>query len=113
MDKALHFTICLLLGATAWGIADGLGAGPVLAIALTVLAVAVVGFGKELFDKLRGGKWSWGDLLFDGLGLAAGLALCHVTPLVWQPVIPLWVKLFVGLVILGILASRFISRRPR
>lgn len=113
MDKALHFVICLLLTATIWGIADGSGAGPVLAIALAVLVVAVLAFGKEMVDRLRGGKWSWADLVFDGLGLAAGLALCQVKPLVYTGPVPLWAKLLGCGVFVAMVFLRFVLPRVR
>ena len=42
--------------------------GKVYAVSLT----ALLALGKEFYDKKRTGRWSWKDLFWSGLGLAAG-----------------------------------------
>lgn len=42
--------------------------GKIYAVSLT----ALLALGKEFYDKERKGRWSWKDLFWSGLGLAAG-----------------------------------------
>ena len=39
-----------------------------------LLNVAVIGAGKELYDRTHGGKFDWGDMAADGVGAFLGEA---------------------------------------
>lgn len=39
------------------------------------IATLAIGFGKELYDKERGGVASWHDIIFDVIGIALGVGL--------------------------------------
>lgn len=58
-DYILHFSACFILSLIGhWWLA------------------AILGIGKEVKDSWKGGSgWSWLDLVADGLGIAAGLAV--------------------------------------
>jgi len=74
MDKVLHFFACLLgtivaAIATFWmGMWHSITAGALFALGLAL--------GKEYGDsKAPGNKWSWGDILADLIGIAAGIGI--------------------------------------
>jgi len=72
-DKVLHFSAsAAITGLTYHFYVNRLNRpedrGKVYAVSLT----ALVGIGKELYDKNKKGYFSWKDLLWDGLGLAVG-----------------------------------------
>jgi uncharacterized protein YfiM (DUF2279 family) len=75
-DKFLHFSACAAITGLTYHfyvnrLNRGEDRGKVYAISLTCF----VGIGKELYDKKRKGRFSWKDLCWDGLGLAAGYFL--------------------------------------
>lgn len=55
-----HFSVCFLLS-----LVGAYGASAALGASLT----------KEWYDKKSHGHWCWFDLLFDLLGIAAGMAV--------------------------------------
>ncbi len=66
IDKLLHMLCCMcamLSVSILFGWAWGLAASVFLAI------------GKEAYDQLKYKGWSWGDLLADAAGIAAGMAV--------------------------------------
>lgn len=72
-DKILHFSAsAAITGLTYHFYVNRLNRpedrGEVYSVSLT----ALVGIGKELYDKRKKGYFSWKDLLWDGLGLAVG-----------------------------------------
>lgn len=72
-DKLLHFSACAAIsGLTYHFYVDRLNRdedrGKVYSVSLT----ALFGLGKEIYDKKKKGYFSWKDLFWDGLGLAAG-----------------------------------------
>ena len=72
-DKFLHFSACAAIsGLTYHFYVNRLNRdeerGKVYAISLT----ALVGLGKEIYDKQRKGHFSCKDLVWDALGLAVG-----------------------------------------
>jgi uncharacterized protein YfiM (DUF2279 family) len=72
-DKLLHFSAsAAITGLTYHFYVNRLNRpedrGRVYSVSLT----ALVGIGKELYDKKKKGYFSWKDLVWDGLGLAVG-----------------------------------------
>jgi uncharacterized protein YfiM (DUF2279 family) len=72
-DKILHFSAsAAITGLTYHFYVNRLNRpedrGKVYSVSLT----ALVSIGKELYDTKKKGCFSWKDLLWDGLGLAAG-----------------------------------------
>lgn len=72
-DKFLHFSACAsIVGLSYHTLVCRLqkdeDTGKIYAISLT----AVIGLGKEIYDKKKKKHFSWKDLCWDGLGLAVG-----------------------------------------
>jgi uncharacterized protein YfiM (DUF2279 family) len=72
-DKFLHFSACASITGLSYHtlvcrMHKDEDTGRIFSVSLT----ALVGLGKEIFDKKRGGLFSWKDLCWDGLGLAFG-----------------------------------------
>lgn len=65
-DKLLHFETCALIVVAV---------AAVLPWWAGVIAAALAGIGKELWD-IQHGDPSWADLLADALGIAAGILIC-------------------------------------
>ena len=64
-DKLYHFSICFIVSIF----------NPWLAVGLAL--------GKKYGDsKAQGNKWSWGDVVADGLGIVVGTAL-HILAVAW------------------------------
>lgn len=78
-DKLKHFFTSYAVTAMAFGGARATGIGETVAIPLAGFAALVAGIGKELSDRSRGGPFSFRDLAWDGVGIAAGLALAAGT----------------------------------
>lgn len=75
-DKFLHFSACAsIVGLSYHTLVCRLekdeDTGKIYAISLT----AVIGLGKEIYDKKKKKHFSWKDLCWDGLGLTAGYFL--------------------------------------
>jgi uncharacterized protein YfiM (DUF2279 family) len=75
-DKFLHFYFSATIAGLSYHIyADQLkrdnNQGKVISVSLT----ALVGLGKEIYDKKKKNHFSWKDLFWDGAGLAAGYLL--------------------------------------
>lgn len=72
-DKFLHFSACAsIVGLSYHTLVCRLNKdenkGKVYSISFT----ALIGLGKEIYDKKRKGHFSWKDLCWDGAGLAVG-----------------------------------------
>ncbi len=64
-DKLYHFGICFIVSIF----------NPWLAVGLAL--------GKEYGDsKAQGNKWSWGDIMADGLGIACGIIIATMVRMV-------------------------------
>lgn len=81
-DYILHFGVCSLstsiIGLISFLVVNHfLGYTPALIASLFGAVFALgLSLGKEAGDKNNPGSgWSWGDLVADGLGIAAGLAV--------------------------------------
>jgi len=75
-DKFLHFYFSATIAGLSYHVyADQLkkneNQGKVISVSLT----ALVGLGKEIYDKKKKNHFSWKDLFWDGAGLAAGYLL--------------------------------------
>ncbi len=75
-DKFLHFSACAALPGLTYNLCVNQqgrddGTGKVFAVSLT----ALVSVTKELYDKDKKQRFSWKDLVWDGLGLAVGYFL--------------------------------------
>ena len=67
-DKLLHFLACYAVTLTGYVVFHSWLLGAAVA--------AVLAVGKEVLDKLRGGKFDWGDLAWGGVGIAvAGIGI--------------------------------------
>lgn len=72
-DKVLHFGASLVVTDAVWALAGSLDA-PVWARATSsIVAAAAVGIGKELVDVAGLGDPSAGDLVYNALGIGAGV----------------------------------------
>ncbi len=72
-DKFLHFSACAAIsGFTYLFSIERLSRGETEGAAYSVSFTALVGLGKELYDKKHKGRFSWKDLLWDGAGLMVG-----------------------------------------
>jgi uncharacterized protein YfiM (DUF2279 family) len=75
-DKLLHFYFSATIAGLSYHVyadqmkRDG-DRGKIISVSLT----ALIGLGKELYDKKKKNQFSWKDLAWDGLGLAAGYLL--------------------------------------
>jgi uncharacterized protein YfiM (DUF2279 family) len=75
-DKFLHFYFSATITGLGYHVyADQLKRDDVEGRALSVSLTALVGLGKELYDKKKKNQFSWKDLAWDGLGIAAGFLL--------------------------------------
>lgn len=74
-DKLQHFFLSLAATNLGFGAARtvGLDKGAAMTVAGSIGVAA--GVGKEVYDKKRGGTFSGRDLVWDGLGIGAGLTL--------------------------------------
>lgn len=75
-DKFLHFSACAsIVGLSYHTLVCRLkkdeDTGKLYAVSLT----AIIGLGKEFYDKKKQKHFSWKDLCWDGLGLSAGYFL--------------------------------------
>ncbi len=72
-DKFLHFSACAAISGFAYHISvhrfeEDMHRGRVYSVSIT----ALIGIGKELYDKKKKNHFSWKDLLWDGLGIGVG-----------------------------------------
>ncbi len=72
-DKFLHFSVCAAIPGYAYHVSvcrlnKDENLGRVYSISIT----ALIGIGKEIYDKKRSGHFSWKDLVWDGMGLTVG-----------------------------------------
>ena len=66
LDKALHFLVCMVVA---------LACQPIFGW-WALLIASGAGFAKELRDWIKYGGFSWGDILWDHLGIiAAGIII--------------------------------------
>jgi len=78
-DKLRHFFLSFAAIGTAYAAARTAGLEPGPARAAAAAATAAAGVWKEHRDRRAGSRFSAKDLVWDGLGLGAGLALtAHV-----------------------------------
>jgi VanZ family protein len=71
-DKVMHFTLSLFIGII---LALVTLLTPMFSFFEAFLAAMIPGFYKEYKDAhTPGNKWSWGDLVADAVGAAAGVA---------------------------------------
>ena len=75
-DKFLHFYFSATITGLGYHVyADRMkkdeDQGKVISVSLT----ALIGLGKEIYDKKKKNLFSWKDLAWDGLGIAAGYLL--------------------------------------
>lgn len=76
LDKVAHFVACWLLVCVVVIVLNGAcGVDAGAARVAAFLAAMLVGAGKELLDKCRGGVFDLGDLLADALGAVAGVLM--------------------------------------
>lgn len=71
VDKVAHFGVCFAITVILSAFINK-PLGPVVGM----LVAFALGLGKEIYDKVRGGKFELGDLVADFLGLAiAGICV--------------------------------------
>lgn len=75
-DKLLHFYFSATIAGLSYHVyTDQMkrdeDRGKIISVSLT----ALIGLGKELYDKKKKNQFSWKDLAWDGLGLTAGYLL--------------------------------------
>ncbi len=76
-DKIFHMTTCflILMSVTAISLHSH---GKLAAILLGAGISLFAGVAKELFDKWRGEKFDWVDVLADVAGIAIGIMICLI-----------------------------------
>jgi len=79
-DKKLHAGICGIIAAVLGWVFI---LNPVLVgfIFLVPIVPMLIGAGKELYDKKKGGRFSWEDILADFIGTILGcivVAICAI-----------------------------------
>ncbi|HEX7050560.1 MAG TPA: hypothetical protein VF188_10190 [Longimicrobiales bacterium] len=74
-DKLKHFFMSFAATNLAYGAARTAGLGKGAAVLAAGLGAGAAGVGKELYDREHGGPFSHRDLVWDGLGIGAGLVL--------------------------------------
>jgi hypothetical protein len=84
-DKLLHAGASATITATAWGAAAAADAPLVVRVAAGVGAGVVAGLAKEGADLAGAGTPSAGDLVYDGLGVALGVAVALVVETLVDP----------------------------
>ena len=67
-DKLRHFALSGMVQGTGFGVATAAGMDGRSALVAASVATAVVGLGKEVHDRRRGGRFSARDLAWDALG---------------------------------------------
>ncbi len=75
-DKYLHSSTCAAISGFAYHfyvcrLEKEEKAGKFFSVSVT----ALIGIGKEIYDKKKKGHFSWKDLFWDGVGLAVGYLL--------------------------------------
>jgi len=75
-DKFLHFSACAAISGITYHfyvcrLKKDKKLGKVYSISIT----ALIGIGKEIYDKKKKGHFSWKDMFWNGVGLTAGYLL--------------------------------------
>lgn len=77
-DKALHYSLSAVIASTAYGVQTLTADAPAVhKLALSVSIALFFGVGKEMYDVVRGTRWSNLDFLADVLGAVTGAILAH------------------------------------
>jgi len=72
-DKFLHFSMsAAITGFSYYASVEKFDMELDKAKTLSVSVTALIGLGKELYDKKKKGRFSWKDLFWDSAGIAAG-----------------------------------------
>lgn len=72
-DKFLHFSIsAAITGFSYYTTVGKFDMEPGHAGTVSISFTALIGIGKEVFDKKRNGRFSWKDLFWDGAGITVG-----------------------------------------
>jgi len=75
-DKFLHFYFSATIAGLSFHVyTDQMKRNETQGRVISVSLTALIGLGKELYDKKKKNQFSWKDLAWDGLGLAAGYLL--------------------------------------
>src|SRR5690625_395042 len=74
-DKAQHFFLSFALTNAGYGGARLVGISHRPALVTAGVATAAAGLGKEIYDERAGSGFSVKDLVWDGIGIAAGIIL--------------------------------------
>lgn len=75
LDDARHAVVSFAAVAQGYGFARGVGLSPDGATVAALGGTALLGIGKELLDRRRGGRIEPIDLAWDALGIALGAVL--------------------------------------
>ena len=78
-DKLRHFALSGMVQGTGFGVATAAGMDGRSALVAASVATAVVGLGKEVHDRRRGGRFSARDLAWDAAGAGAATLLLRRT----------------------------------
>ncbi|MGB9720426.1 MAG: hypothetical protein ACPL28_02955 [bacterium] len=72
-DKFLHFSACAsMVGLSYHTLVCRLNKNENQGKVYSISFTALIGLGKEIYDKKKKGHFSWKDLCWDGAGMAAG-----------------------------------------
>lgn len=78
-DKAKHFFMAFAATGFAYGAARSVGLGSDAALVTAGTGTMAAGVGKELHDRRAGGRFSTRDLVWNVVGIAAGLVVAANT----------------------------------
>ena len=76
-DKWMHFSVCIILTLVVFAICFALGLGK-MAIVPAIVVTALVGVGKEIYDKKKTGLFEQGDILADMFGIMIGCIIALI-----------------------------------
>ena len=85
VDKVAHFGVCLTIVVVVSACFRNL-----LGTVLGMIAALVVGLGKEIYDKVKGGPFSLADLVADFIGCVVGAVCCIIMLMATCPSVVWW-----------------------
>lgn len=76
-DKVKHFVLSSFIQTVSYSSLQAAGVEHRAAMISSIGMTTVVGVGREIHDGRVKGRFSGRDLVWDGLGIAAGAAVCN------------------------------------
>lgn len=76
-DKWMHFCVCLVITLIVFAVCYALNLGKMSLIPAVVIP-AIIGVGKEIYDKKKTGLFEQGDILADMFGIMVGCIIALI-----------------------------------